>query len=53
MCAGFFLWFGLGFFVCVLGVVGSSACGLVFVWRCLACACMLFGVCNYVLYRAL
>ncbi len=39
--------------VCVLGVVGVSVCGLAFVWRCLACASMLFSVRNYVLYRAL
>ncbi len=52
MCAEVFLWFELSFSVCVLGADVSSACGLVSVWRRLACACMLFSVRNYVLYRA-
>ncbi len=38
--------------VCVLGSVGVSVGVLGFVWRLLACACMLFGVCFYVGYRA-
>ncbi len=39
--------------VCVLGAECVSVCVLASVWRRLACACMLFSVRNYVLYRAL